>query len=201
MHAASVLAAEGDTNNFLIPNGTFIFEWLVFGLVLWFIWEKVLPPITRRIEERQETIRQQFEEAEQTKARLEATEKEYKEALAETRRESTRLREEAQAERAQIIEEARSEATRRAEEILEANRDRLATERHQLLLSLRNEIGELAVTLSEKIVHDSLRDDERQRKLVDDFISGVGSGVEVGSRLGRAGAGGPQGQGETAAGP
>jgi F-type H+-transporting ATPase subunit b len=187
MHAASVLAAEGDTNNFLIPNGTFIFEWIVFGIILWFIWKKILPRITLRIEQRQETIRQQFEEAEQTKARLEATEKEYKEALAETRRESTRLREEAQSERAQIIEEARSEATRRAEEILEANRDRLATERHQILLSLRNEIGELAVTLAEKVVHDSLRDDARQRQLVDDFIAGVGSGAEATSRLENAG--------------
>ena len=189
MHAAAVIAAaQGEkTNNFLIPNGTFIFEWIVFGIVLWFLWKKILPRITERIEQRQETIRRQFEEAEQTKARLEATEKEYQEALAETRRESTRLREEAQAERAQIIEEARSEATRRAEEILEANRDRLATERHQLLLSLRNEIGELAVTLAEKVVHDALRDDERQGKLVDDFIAGVGSGVEAGSRLESAG--------------
>src|SRR3954465_14654724 len=187
MHLAAVLAAEGDTNNFLIPNGTLIFEWIVFGLILLFLWKKVLPPITKRIEERQESIRRQFEEGEQAKARLEASEKELQEALAETRREATRLREGAQSERAQIIEEARSEATRRAEEILEANRDRLATERHQLLLSLRNEIGELAVTLSEKIVHDSLRDDERQRKLVDDFISGVGSGVEAGSRLESAG--------------
>jgi F-type H+-transporting ATPase subunit b len=178
------------THNFLLPNGTFFFEWIVFILVVIFLARNKtigIPRITALLEKRQETIRQQFEEAEQTKARLEATEKEYKEALAETRRESTRLREEAQAERAQIIEEARSEATRRAEEILEANRDRLATERHQILLSLRNEIGELAVTLSEKIVHDSLRDDERQRKLVDDFISGVGSGVEVGSRLESAG--------------
>jgi F-type H+-transporting ATPase subunit b len=187
MRAVSVLAAEGDTNNFLIPNGTFIFEWIVFGIVLWFIWKKILPRITERIEQRQATIRQQFEEAEQTKARLEATEKEYKEALAETRRESTRLREEAQAERATIIEEARSEATRRAEEILEANRDRLATERHQLLLSLRNEIGTLAVTLAEKVVHDSLRDDERQSKLVDDFIAGVGSGAGAEARLENAG--------------
>src|SRR4051794_31666381 len=186
--AATLAAAEGEkTNNFLIPNGTFIFEWIVFGLILLFLWKKVLPEITRRTEERQETIRKQFEEAEATKARLEAAEREYRAALAETGRESTRLREEAQAERAQILEEARSEATRRAEEILEANRERLATERHQILLSLRNEIGELAVTLSEKIVHDSLRDDERQRKLVDDFISGVGSGVEVGSRLESAG--------------
>jgi F-type H+-transporting ATPase subunit b len=188
MHPVVVAAAAGEkTNNFLIPNGTFFFELLLFLVVLWILAKKIVPRINTAIEQRQETIRQQFEEAEQTKARLEATEKEYKEALAETRRESTRLREEAQAERATIIEEARSEATRRAEEILEANRDRLATERHQILLSLRNEIGALAVTLSEKIVHDSLRDDERQRKLVDDFIAGVGSGAEAGSRLESAG--------------
>jgi F-type H+-transporting ATPase subunit b len=188
MHAAVLAAASSDkTNNFLIPNGTFFFELLLFLVVLWILAKKIVPRINSAIEQRQETIRQQFEEAEQTKARLEATEKEYKEALAETRRESTRLREEAQAERATIIEEARSEATRRAEEILEANRDRLATERHQILLSLRNEIGELAITLSEKIVHDSLRDEDRQRKLVDDFIAGVGSGVEAGARLENAG--------------
>jgi F-type H+-transporting ATPase subunit b len=189
MFAATTLAAaEGEkTNNFLIPNGTFIFEWIVFGLILLFLWKKVLPEITRRTEERQETIRKQFEEAEATKARLEAAEKEYQAALAETRRESTRLREEAQAERAQILEEARSEATRRAEEILEANRERLTTERHQLLLSLRNEIGELAVTLAEKVVHDSLRDEDRQRRLVDDFISGVGSGASAEARLENAG--------------
>jgi len=188
MHALVVAAAEGEkTNNFLIPNGTFFFELILFLVVLWILAKKIVPRINEAIEQRQETIRQQFEEAEQTKARLEASEKELKEALAETRREATRLREEAQAERATIIEEARSEATRRAEEILEANRDRLATERHQILLSLRNEIGELAITLSEKIVHDSLRDEERQRKLVDDFIAGVGSGVEAEARLESAG--------------
>lgn len=174
-------------SNFLVPNATFIAQVVAFLVLLWVLGRYVVPPISKAMNERQETIRRQFEDAEAAKERLEAAEKEYQEALAETRRESTRLREEAQHERAQILEEARTEATRRAEEILEANRERLATERQQILLSLRNEIGELAVTLSEKIVHDSLRDDERQRKLVEDFIDGVGSGVSAEARLENAG--------------
>jgi F-type H+-transporting ATPase subunit b len=174
-------------SNFLVPNATFIAQVVAFLVLLWVLGRYVVPPISKAMNERQETIRRQFEDAEAAKERLEAAEKEYQEALAETRRESTRLREEAQHERAQILEEARTEATRRAEEILEANRERLATERQQILLSLRNEIGELAVTLSEKIVHDSLRDDERQRKLVEDFIDGVGSGVGAEARLENAG--------------
>jgi F-type H+-transporting ATPase subunit b len=167
------------TNNFLIPNGTFFFELICFVAVLYILWKKALPPISAMIEKRQETIRKQFEDAESAKARLEAAEREYAEALAETRRDASRLREQAQADRAEIVEEARSEAQARVEEMLAAAEERIATERQQTILSLRNEIGELAMTLSERIVHDSLRRDARQRKLVDDFIAGVGANEEV----------------------
>jgi F-type H+-transporting ATPase subunit b len=166
---------EAKTNNFLLPNGTFIFEWIVFILVLVFLARKVIPRITTMIDARQETIRKQFEDAEAAKERLVTAEKEYAEALAETRRDASRLREQAQAERAEIVEEARSEAQARVEEMLAAAADRVATERQQAILALRNEIGELATTLAERVVHDSLREDARQRKLVSDFIAGVGA--------------------------
>ena len=176
--ASATVLADG-TNNFLIPNGTFFFELLCFLVVLWVLATKIVPRISSAIEQRQESIRQQFTDAEKAKEDAEKAKQQYEEALAETRKEISRLREEANAEKAQIIEEARSEARRQAEELLEANRDRLANERHQILLSLRNEIGELAFTLSEKLVRDSLRDEERQRKLVDDFIAGVGATAQV----------------------
>jgi F-type H+-transporting ATPase subunit b len=175
-HHVVVLAK---TNNFLVPNGTFIFEWIVFILVLIFLARKVIPRITAMIDQRQETIRKQFEEAEATKERLEKAERDYAEALAETRREASRLREQAQQERAEIVEEARSEAQARVDEMLAAAADRVATERQQAILALRNEIGELATTLAERMVHDSLREDARQRKLVADFIAGVGAADTV----------------------
>jgi F-type H+-transporting ATPase subunit b len=183
-HHAIVAAAK--TNNFLIPNGTFFFEWIIFILVLIFIARKIVPRISTMIEKRQETIRQQFADAESAKTRLEAAEKEYTEALAETRRDASRLREQAQAERAEIVEEARTEARTQVAEMLAAADERLTTERQQAIMSLRNEIGELAMTLSERIVHDSLNRDSRQRKLVEDFIAGVGASSET-SNLSPAG--------------
>jgi F-type H+-transporting ATPase subunit b len=175
MAQPAVLAAD----NFLIPNGTFIFEWIVFVFVVIFIARKVYPRINEMIERRQQTIRQQFEDAEKAKSDAEKAKKEYQDALAETRKEISRLREEANAEKAQIIEEARSTARAAAAEVTEQERAKLATERQQVLLSLRNEIGELAFTLSEKIVRESLRDDDRQSRLVDDFIAGVGATAEA----------------------
>jgi F-type H+-transporting ATPase subunit b len=175
----SVVVAE-KTNNFLIPNGTFIFEWIVFILVLVFLARKVIPVIVRAIDERQATIKKQFDDAEAAKERLEKAEQEYAAALAETRREASRLREQAQAERAEIVEEARSEAQNRVNEMLETAEARIATERQQAILALRSEIGELATTLAERVVHDSLREDARQRKLISDFIAGVGADQSVG---------------------
>jgi F-type H+-transporting ATPase subunit b len=166
------------THNFLIPNGTFIFEWIIFILVVIFLAKNKtigVPRIISMIDQRQSVIKAQFDEAEATKARLEAAEKSYTEALAETRRDASRLREQAQAERADIVREARDEAQTRVEEMLAAASERMATERQQAILALRNEIGELATTLAERVVHDSLREDSRQRKLVADFIAGVGT--------------------------
>jgi F-type H+-transporting ATPase subunit b len=180
MPYAPVLAAEeGGTDNFLIPNGTFFVEVLIFLLILWFLAKKVVPRINTLLEQRQQTIKQQFDDAEKAREEAEKAKQEYTEALAETRREITRLREEANDEKAQIIREARETARAEAESVAEQERARLATERQQVLLSLRNEIGELAFTLADKIVRDSLRDEDRQRKLVEDFIAGVGAGAKV----------------------
>jgi F-type H+-transporting ATPase subunit b len=178
VHPALVAAAEEaaeETNNFLIPNGTLIFEWLVFILVVVFLSKKVIPRITAMLDARQEAIQKQFDDAEAAKASLETSQRELAEALAETKREAARLREQAQAERAQIVEEARSEAQARVDEMIANAEDRIAAERQQTILALRSEIGELATTLAERVVHDSLREDARQRKLVADFIAGVGS--------------------------
>src|SRR3954465_15836397 len=135
MHALVVLAAgdSGDkTNNFLIPNGTFIFEWIVFVLILIFLASKVTPRITPLIEKRQETIRRQLDDAKKAREEAEKARQEYQDALAETRREISRLREEAQAERGQILEEARAEATAYRAEQVKVLEDRLATERQQI---------------------------------------------------------------------
>jgi F-type H+-transporting ATPase subunit b len=172
-HTAVVEAAK--TNNFLVPNGTFFFELICFLVILYILGKYAIPFIAEKIDERQELIRKQFEDAEAAKERLAKAEQDYAEALAETRREASRLREQAQAERAEIVEEARTEAQAKVEEMLATAADRLATERQQTILALRNEIGELATTLAERVVHDSLREDARQRKLVADFIAGVGA--------------------------
>jgi len=167
------------TNNFLIPNGTFFFELILFLVVLWILGRYIIPRISGILENRQKLIQQQFDDAEAARERLEQAEREYKEALAETRREASRLREEAASEKSAIIEEARGVARDEATEIVERAQAQVEAERQQAINALRAEIGELAFELSEKLVHSALRDSARQRQLVSDFISGVQSGMDA----------------------
>ena len=49
----------------------------------------------------------------------------------------------------------------------------LEVERRQVFTELRSDIGRLAVDLAERIVGESLADDDRQRRVVDSFIAGL----------------------------
>lgn len=157
--------------NFLVPNGTFIFEWIVFGLVLLFLWRKVVPMINQRMEERQEAIRRQFEEAEKSRALAEETLREYKKAQQDMRAELAQIREEAAERARRTIEQAEAEARERTEARLARAEQDLAAERQRVFDDLRAEIGRLAVALAGRLVGEELTDEERQQRVVDRFLT------------------------------
>ncbi|MGH8867290.1 MAG: F0F1 ATP synthase subunit B [Actinomycetes bacterium] len=169
--AAPVQAAAEDTQNFLVPNGTFIAEVVAFALLLWAMGRWVLPPLQKAMKERQELIRSQFDEAKEARERLEAAEQEYRELLDQTRAEASRTREEARAEGQAIIAELRSKAEQEAERVRQRGEEQLAAERDQVIAALRAEIGELAVKLAERIVGETLTDEQAQRRVVDRFLA------------------------------
>jgi ATP synthase F0 subunit b len=178
--AADAPAQAEKTNNFLIPNGTFFFELLCFVAILWILGKFAIPKIVAILDERQATIAKQFAESEEAKERLANAEAEYREALAEAKKESARIREEAAAERARIVEEARGQAQTQVDEMLARAEERITAEREQAIRALRTEVGDLAVTLAERVVRVSLADDARQREVVDTFLSQLEDGVPAG---------------------
>lgn len=51
-----VLAQSEGGNNFLLPNGTFFVELIIFLLVLFVIWRFVLPPVQKAMADRHDTL-------------------------------------------------------------------------------------------------------------------------------------------------
>ncbi len=171
MSTTTILAAEGEGGNFLIPDATFIAELVAFGLILFVMYRYVVPPLQKSLTQRQEMIRKQVEDSKEAKERLDAAESEYKAAVAEARTEASKAREEGQKARQELIDSAKEAARTEAEAVTERAEARLEVERRQVLAELRGDIGRLAIELAERIVGESLSDDDRQSRVVDRFLA------------------------------
>lgn len=175
MLAPSVLAAaegeEGGTSNFLVPNGTFLIELAAFLLLFGLLTRYVIPFINDAMTRRQEALREEFAELENSKKAAKEAEEEFKAQIADARQEAARIREEARQQGATIIAEMREQAQSEAARIVEHAHAQIEADRKGTLASLRAEVGTLATSLAERIVGESLEDDERSGRVVDRFLA------------------------------
>lgn len=173
----TLLADSGSSGggNFLVPNATFIFEVIAFLIILFVLRKYVLPPLSKAMNARQATIKQQLDDAEAAKDSLANAQAEYQRALAEARAEGTKIREDARAEALAIREELVAKAHEDSDRVIAAGREQLQAERASLVRELRAEMGTLAVELASKIVGESLVDEARQKGTVDRFLADLGS--------------------------
>jgi F-type H+-transporting ATPase subunit b len=158
-------------SNFLVPNGTFLVELAAFGLMLFILGKWVVPPINRAMTARQDAIRQQFAELDEAKQEARQAEEEFKAQIADARHEAARIREDAREQGAQIIAEMREQAQVEAGRIVEHAHAQISAERQHAVTTLRAEVGALATSLAERIVGESLEDDERSGRVVDRFLA------------------------------
>lgn len=175
------------SNNFLVPNATFIAELIAFLIILGVIWRYIVPPVQNAMRERQTVIRQQMEDADKAKEQLAEAQAAYQNALTEARAEGARIRENARAEAQRTIEELRAQAQEESARIIARGEEQLEHQRGAIVRELRAEIGTLAVELSEKIVSQQLADDARVRATVDAFLAGLEAQDATASGSGAAG--------------
>jgi len=164
--SSHTLAAE----NFLVPNGTFIVELVIFIVIFWVIWKYVVPPLKKVMNERQDMVRRQIEESERATKRMQEAEERYRGALDEARTEAAKIREGARADAQRTKEEMRAQAEQEVARIRERGEEQLANQREQVVRQLRSEVGQLAVTLAGRLIGESVADDARRSGTVDRFL-------------------------------
>ncbi|MDP9118171.1 MAG: F0F1 ATP synthase subunit B [Actinomycetota bacterium] len=161
------------SGNFLVPNATFIAEFIAFLLILTIIGKYILPPVQKAMRERQSLIEKQMQDSDKAKQQLAEAQNTYQNALQEARAEAAEIRENARAEAQRTIDELRAQAQEESARIVARGEEQLASQRSAVVRELRAEIGTLAVELSEKIVDQQLANDAQVRATVDSFIAGL----------------------------
>jgi F-type H+-transporting ATPase subunit b len=167
MHHAFLAVATAD--NPLLPTAPdLIYGGFVFVVVLVvFIW-KVLPRLNTMLDARSDAIEGGIELAE---AAAEAKKGEYEAALAEARAEAAKIRDQARTDGAAIVAEAKEQATVEAARVTANAQLQIEAERTAALVSLRAEVGSLAIDLASGVIGESLSSDKRSKDIVDRFLA------------------------------
>jgi F-type H+-transporting ATPase subunit b len=171
MHHA-FLAVKAANVNPLIPQvPDLIYGGFVFVVVLIVVIWKVLPRLNAMLDARSDAIEGGIKRAEIAEAAAEAKKGEYEAALAEARAEAAKLRDQARADGVKIIAEAKEAASVEAARVTANAQLQIDAERTAALVSLRAEVGSLAIDLASGVIGESLTSDKRSKDIVDRFLA------------------------------
>jgi F-type H+-transporting ATPase subunit b len=170
--SALFLAAEGDTVNPLLP-AIYDIVWSIipFALVLFLFWRIVLPRLQKTLDERSAAIEGGIAQAENAQAEAKAALEKYNALLQEARSEAAEIRDKARAEGSQILQEMKENAQAEANRIATSATAQIEAERHQAVLSLRKEVGALALDLAAAVVQERLSEDAKAASVVDKLLA------------------------------
>lgn len=175
MLAELIIAAEETPNPLLPAWYDIVYSLIPFALVLLLFWRVVLPRMQKLLDERAALIEGGIEKAESAQAEAKAALEEYNKLLAEARAEAATIREKARAEGGAILAELKEHAQAEAARVTATAQQQIEAERQAALVSLRAEVGTLALDLASGVIGESLNDDKRATSLVDRFLADLES--------------------------
>jgi F-type H+-transporting ATPase subunit b len=174
LHAVLSAATEGEeaSPSPVIPEPYDIVGSLIcFVIILVFFWRYVLPRVQKLLDERAEAIEGNIAKADEAQRKAEAALEEYTAQLAGARTEAGRIRESARDDGKRIVAEAKEQASGEAARITASAQAQIEAERQSALVSLRSEVGTLAIDLASGVIGESLSDDAKATAVVDRFLA------------------------------
>lgn len=168
----TIAVAAEETQNPLLP-ATYDIVWsaVVFFILLAAFWKIFLPKMQKMLDARAEAIEGNIAKADEAQEKAEAALREYTAQLASAREEAGEIREAARADATKIVAKAKEDATAEQARIAQSAQAQIEAERQSAVVSLRKDVGSLAIDLASGVVGESLADDQKASALVDRFLA------------------------------
>ena len=173
--AHAVTGLQDATNTGLTINLFWVIvaavNFIVFLLVIWIIFFK---PVSSLLEQRRSRIEQGLRDADAARQERENAATERLAVLTQARQEAEEILTRAQ----RVADENRERDMAETRSQLEQMRERAAadieTEKQRALADVRSQVAELALAVAGRVVGETMTD-ARERRLVDEFLSQVGT--------------------------
>jgi F-type H+-transporting ATPase subunit b len=150
-----------------------------FAVFFMLAWKIVIEPLGERLQERRERIEQGLKDADAARRDRESAADQGQAVLNQARREGSEIVQRAQT----VADEARSKSVTDTQVEIERMRERavteIDTERKRALADVRSQVADLALLAAGKVVGETMSD-EREKRLVNDFLTQVSVEAPVG---------------------
>ena len=169
-------AAEEAGHSPLIPAWyDIIWSAVCFVIILFVFWKVALPKMKDMLDKRSAAIEGNIAKADEAQRKAEAALEEYTAQLADARKEAGEIRDAAREDGKKIVAEAKDQASVEASRLIAAAHTQIEAERQSALVSLRSEVGTLALDLAGRVIGESLSDDAKAKGVVDRFLADLES--------------------------
>jgi len=152
---------------------SFIFQLITFLIVLLILRRWVFPKLVATLEERRKTLEQSLEQARLTEETLSKAEAQAAELLKKARAKADTVLAEANDRVEDIIAKGEMAAAERAARIVKDAEEHLSQERDRLHAELREELADLVVDATEKVLQKKINERE-DRALIEHSLKEIG---------------------------
>jgi len=157
---------------FLIPNGTFIVELLVFVAIVVLIAKKALPPIMKSLEDRQDKIRTSLEAASRAQEAANEAAQERERVLAEAREQGRQIVANAQLLSDQIKDDSAGRGKAEYDRLIAAAQGEVSAAKQRAVEEAGSRMSEVTFDLVAKIVGREV-DQNAHQDLIREAVSAL----------------------------
>jgi F-type H+-transporting ATPase subunit b len=171
----TVLAAE-EGNDAILPHDLNEVWWGIFAFIIIFgaLWKFGYPPAKKALVERREGIAHDLDEAAQHRTEATSQLEEVRAQLSDADNERQRIVAQAHESAKLLSADLDARAQTEVAEMKSRAQREIAASQQQAMADLQALVGSLALDTAEDVVRRTL-DDDTQRKLIDDYITQLGT--------------------------
>ena len=133
-------------------NATLLGQALVFGILIWFSWRFIWPPLVKAVEDRQKKIAEGLAAAERGQAELQNAHGEAQGILHAAREQAKTIVDQASKRSTEIVDEARGTAVAEGQRLVGDAKQEITLEQARARDALRKEVGTLAVAGASRLL-------------------------------------------------
>lgn len=158
----------------ILPEPGLIFWTVLIFFIFWTMMSKfAFKPIAQALAKRNGDIKDALSTAEQARLEMANLKSENEKLLAEAREERAKILKEARDEKNRIIEEGKEKGRQEEQRIITNARREIENQKLQAMTEVKNDAGNMALEIAEKILRRELKGDPSQTTFVNDLVSEI----------------------------